>query len=116
MDLKPNLIEPGTKYFLRNTLTQCKIFRDKHINFAYNVGLVLLFLIILGVILYARYKGNISPEEKRKKMRKEKEYIFSKLTQYNDFKQKQSNNLITNLPQPDWSNNPESLILNRKIY
>ena len=47
MDLKPNLIEPGTKYFLRNTLAQCKIFRDKHINFAYNVGLAIIFFIIL---------------------------------------------------------------------
>ncbi len=115
MDLKPNLIEPGTKYFIKNTLTQCKKFRDKHINFIYNIGLILFFIIILFIILYSRYKGNITPEEKQKKLRKEKEYIFSKLKQYNDFKQKQSNNLITNLPEPDWSNNPETLILNRKI-
>ena len=116
MDLKPNLIEPGTKFFLRNTLTQCKNFRDKYINLLYNILLILMFFIILVVILYTRFKGNISPEEKQKKIRKEKEYIYSKLRQYNDFKQKQSNNLITNLPESDWSNNPESLILNRKIY
>ena len=45
---------------------------------------------------------------------KEKEYIMSKLIQLADYKKKKSQNLITNLPE--CSNNPESIILNRKLY
>jgi hypothetical protein len=116
MDNKPNLIEPGTKYFLRNTLESCKKFRERHINFIFNLTLIIGFLIVLGIILYFRFKGNINPEEKRKKLRKEKEYILTKLVQLSDYKKKKSQNLITNLPEPDFLNNPETIILNRKIY
>jgi len=114
MESNPNLIEPGTKYFLKHTLQQCKNFKDKYFNSIFNIGLVLAFLIILFLILYFRFKGNINPQEKKVKQKKEKEYIMTKLIQLSDYKRKNSQNLITNLP--DWSNNPESIILNRKIY
>ena len=39
---------------------------------------------------------------------------MTKLIQLSDYKKKSSQNLITNLP--DWSNNPEAMILNRKLY
>jgi hypothetical protein len=114
MEQSPNLIEPGTKYFLKHTLEQCKNFKDKHINFIINIGLLFIFILVVFLILYFRYKGNINPEEQKKKQRKEKEYIMSKLIQLADYKKKKSLNLITNLPE--WSNNPESIILNRKLY
>ena len=110
----PNLIEPGTKYFLKHTLERCKQYKDKCINSVFNICLFLLFLIILFLILYFRYKGNINIEQKKIKQRKEKEYIMTKLIQLTDYKKKHSENLITNLP--DWSNNPESIILNKKLY
>tara|TARA_Y100000389_G_scaffold47718_1_gene42878 strand:- start:1641 stop:1991 length:351 start_codon:yes stop_codon:yes gene_type:complete len=116
MDNKPNLIEPGTKYYLKNTLESCKKFREKHINFILNLSLISGFILILSLILYFRYKGNISLEEKNKKIKKEKEYIMTKLVQISDYKKKKSQNLITNLPEPDFYNNPETIILNRKIY
>jgi len=114
MELKPQLIEPGTKYFLKHTLVQCKNFKDKYINILVNIGLLIIFFIIITLILYFRYKGNIKPEEKKLKLKKEKEYIMTKLIQLSDYKKKQSQNLITNLPE--WNNNPESIILNRKLY
>lgn len=116
MDIKPELIEPGTKYFLRNTLESCKKFREKHINFIFNLTLIFGFFIILAIILYFRYKGNISQEEKTKKLKREKQYIMTKLIQLSDYKRKKSQNLITNLPEPEFYNNPETIILNRKIY
>ena len=114
MESKPQLIEAGTKYFLKHTLEQCKSFKDKYINLIVNIGLLVIFFIIVFLILYFRFKGNINPEEKKLKQKKEKEYIMTKLIQLSDYKKKQSQNLITNLP--DWSNNPESIILNRKLY
>lgn len=107
MDNSPNLIEPGTKYFLKHTLSECKKFKDKNFNFVFNIGLTIGFFIIVGIILFLRYKGNITNEEKKKKSRKEKEYILSKLIQISDYKKKNSLNLITNLPE--WSNNPEQI-------
>lgn len=114
MESSPRLIEPGAKYFIKHTLEQCKYFKDKYFNSLFNIGLVIGFLIILFLILYFRFKGNIKPEEKKLKQKKEKEYIMTKLIQLSDYKRKKSQNLITNLP--DWSNNPESIILNRKLY
>lgn len=107
MDNKPLLIEPGVKYFLKNTLLECNKFKEKHISFIYNIILGIAFLIICFLILYFRYKGNISPAEKRQKEKEKKEYIMTKLIQLSDYKKKSSQNLITNLPQ--WSNNPQIL-------
>tara|TARA_B100001093_G_scaffold496100_1_gene541327 strand:+ start:505 stop:849 length:345 start_codon:yes stop_codon:yes gene_type:complete len=114
MESAPQLIEPGAKYFLKHTLEHCKNFKDKYFNSLFNIGLVIGFLIIVFLILYFRFKGNIKPEEKKLKQKREKEYIMTKLIQLSDYKRKKSQNLITNLP--DWSNNPESIILNRKLY
>ena len=41
---------------------------------------------------------------------------MTKLVQLSDYKRKKSQNLITNLPEPEFYNNPETIILNRKIY
>ena len=42
-----------------------------------------LFVGILGIILYVKYKGNKSPEERYNKNLKDKQYIMSKLVYYN---------------------------------
>ena len=34
---KPILIEPGVKYFLSETLKQCKDFKDKYYNTLFNI-------------------------------------------------------------------------------
>ncbi len=112
MENKPNLIEPGVKYFLKNTLNECSKFKEKHISFLFNLTLTIGFLIVLGIILYCKYKGHITPEEIRAKQNREKEYIMTKLIQLSDYKKKTSQNMITNLP--DWSNNPEEMILGVK--
>ena len=114
MDSKPNLIEPGVKYFLKNTLNECSKFKEKHISFLVNLCLTICFILLVGIILYCKYKGHITPEEIRAKQNKEKEYIMTKLIQLSDYKKKTSQNMITNLP--DWSNSPEALILDKKTY
>jgi hypothetical protein len=106
------LIEPGAKYFLNNTLKECNKFKEKHISFLFNVGMAIAFGLVCFVLLYFRYKGNIDPAETRLKERQKKEYIMSKLIQLSDIKRKTSQDRITNLP--DWSNNPEVQILNRR--
>ena len=99
----PSLTEPGTKYYLRGTLKECRKFKDKYINLYFNLGMIVLFVAIFGSILLYRYKGNISKEEISIKNRKKKEYIISKLNQLGEIKKKQ--NMITDIPM--WVDNPE---------
>lgn len=106
--IKPHLTEPGVKYFLSQTLKECRKFKDKYQTIIFNVGLLIFLVIIIGSILYFKYKGRLTPSEIKRKNKEKQEYIFSKLQQLALVKQKQ--NMITDLPV--W-NNPEIEILNR---
>jgi hypothetical protein len=109
---KPILIEPGVKYFLNTTLQQCKIFKDRYYNFLFNLGILLMFILILSLTLYYKYKGKLSKKDEELKLRHKQEYILSKLKLMTHINK--NNNLHTDLPL--WTNNPEVQILNRKIF
>tara|TARA_B110000483_G_C17698270_1_gene352261 strand:- start:43 stop:390 length:348 start_codon:yes stop_codon:yes gene_type:complete len=111
-NLKPHLIEPGVKYFLNSTLQQCKIFKDKYYNFIYNLGIFILFILVIGGVLYYKYKGKMTKEEKESKQREKQEYILSKLKLMHNVTKNKS--LYTDLPL--WGSNPEVQILNKKIF
>jgi len=115
---KPKLIEPGVKYFFKGILKECNNYKQKNYNLFYNIFLFILFFLILGIILFYRYKGNKTSQEKYQKNLQDKQYIMSKLVYYNranlENKQRVQNNMITNLP--DFSNHPEASLLHRKIY
>jgi hypothetical protein len=64
-----------------------------------------LFTILLAGILYFKYKGKLSPEEKERKKQQEKQYILTKLNNVSaTIKMDRSKgnvthaNLITDLP------------------
>ena len=76
---KPELTEPGVKYFLHQTLKQCHIARDNFHNMIFNIGLLIGFLIILGCILLYKYKGRLTPVELEKKNKEKQQYILSKI-------------------------------------
>jgi hypothetical protein len=96
--LKPSLTELTTKYYVRNSLKEVRKFKDKYITIFVNIFLFLLFIILVGGLLYYKYKGKLSPQEKAIKNREKKLYIFQKLHQISYEKQKESQQLITNLP------------------
>ena len=64
---KPSLTEPGVKYFLNETLKQCHIVKNQFHNTVINVGLLIGFLLVLGLILLYKYKGRLTDVEKEKK-------------------------------------------------
>ena len=115
---KPKLIEPGVKYFFKGILKECNNYKQKNYNLLYNIFLFILFFSILGIILFYRYKGNKTYQEKYQKNLQDKQYIMSKLVYYNrvnlENQQRIQNNMITNLP--DFNNHPEASLLHRKIY
>jgi hypothetical protein len=98
---KPILTEPGIKYFLNETLKQCHQFKEKYNNYMFNVGILILFFVILGTILLYKYKGRMTPEEIEENELVKKRYILSKIKNYQDAKIRSQQELITGLPHWD---------------
>ena len=96
--IKPELTEIETKYYIRNSLKDVRKFKNKYITIFINLFLLLLFITFIGGLLLYKYKGKPTQEEKLLKQRQQKLYLFQKLQQYSHDKQKQQQQLITNLP------------------
>lgn len=95
---KPQLTEVGVKYFLHQSLKQCHIFKDKHNNFLFNVGLTVSFIVVVCIILFFKYKGKLTPQEQKKKAAEQQQYILSKIKNFQDAKRIAHQELITSLP------------------
>ena len=95
---KPTLVEPGVKYFLKETLKQCKEFKNKYNNLLFNIGLCVGFFFILGIILLYKYKGKLTPVEKEQKNKEKQQYILTKIKNFQDAKRIAQQELITGLP------------------
>jgi hypothetical protein len=57
---------------------------------------------VIGTILYVKYKGKPTPLEKEKKNKEKEQYILSKIKNYQDAKRIAQQELITGLPH--WDN------------
>ena len=110
----PKLTEPGVKYFLSQSLKECRKFKDRNISVLFNLSMGIILFVTIGIFLTYKYKGKPTKGELAKKNREKQEYIVSKLQQIALVKNKKSENLITDLPL--WNNHPESMILNRNIF
>ena len=115
---KPKLVAQGVKFFFKEVLKGCHNYKQSNYNSFFNISMFLFFIVVLGVILFVRYKGNKTSKSYYEKSMKDKEYIMSKLVYYNrqniDNQQKIKNNMITNLP--DYGNHVEANLLHKKIY
>jgi hypothetical protein len=99
--IKPQLTEPGVKYFLHNTLKQCHIIREKFHNLVFNVGMLIAFFIVLALILLYKYKGKLTPIELQQKNKQKQQYILSKIQNFQQAKRIAHQELITGLPNWD---------------
>jgi sortase (surface protein transpeptidase) len=100
--IKPKLTEPGIMSYLNDTLKSCHNFKTTYYNYIYNIGLFLLFLVIISLLLIYKYKGKLTPEEIRKNEEKKKKYILTKIYNYQQEKLHAQQSLITGLPH--WKN------------
>ena len=110
---KPTLTEPGVKYFLHQSLKQCHIVRDNFYNMVFNVGLLIGFLLILGLILLYKYKGKLTPAEIAIKNKEKQQYILSKIKIFQQNKRIAQQELITGLPAWD---NEYDIIHSKNVY
>lgn len=95
---KPSLTEFDTRYYIRHSLKESRKFKDKYITIFVNILFFLIFVFFLGGILLYKYKGKLTPQEKKNNEEKKKQYIFQKLHQHACDKQMKNQSLITNLP------------------
>ena len=103
----PSLVEPGAKYFLRETLKNCHIYREKYKNQLFNIGMFIGFVLVLGIILLFKYKGKPDAVDIETKEREKKQYILSRIKNYQDAKKLSQQQLITSLPH--WNNEFETV-------
>ncbi len=101
-ETKPSLTEPGVKYFINETLKQCHRFKENYYNTLVNIWIAICFFIVLAIILIFKYKGKLTPEEMEEREEKKKQYILSKIKNYQDAKLRSQQQLITGLPH--WEN------------
>lgn len=104
---KPTLVEPGTKYFLNETLVRCAKFKKEYYNNMLNIIVIIFIIISVGGILYYKYKGKPTPAEKMLKERDRKHYVLSRIKNYQDAKRLESQTLISGLPA--WENDYDEI-------
>jgi hypothetical protein len=73
----------------------------------FNIGITVLFFIILGILLIYKYKGKLTPQEIEEKEMEKKRYILSKIRNYQETKLRAQQQLITGLPH--WENEYETI-------
>jgi hypothetical protein len=95
---KPRLIEPGIKYYINEALKQSHIIQDKYNTIMFNICMLLIFIAILGGILFYKYKGKLSPHDKYIKKREQYQYVLSQIKKYQNIQNYASDNLFTQLP------------------
>tara|TARA_B100000900_G_scaffold405153_1_gene414373 strand:+ start:684 stop:1022 length:339 start_codon:yes stop_codon:yes gene_type:complete len=97
--LRPILTEPGTKYFISETLKQCNTKKIHKSIFIYNIALLLLFLLVIVLYLGYKYKTKLTPEEKQKRIQEKQNYILNKIANVFYVQNSEQERMITNLPK-----------------
>ena len=95
---QPVLIEPGIKYYLSQSLKNCRNIKDYYYNIIFNVSIFVFFILIIMIVLNYKYKGASNSYEKKIKEEKKKRYILEQIKKMQQLQKNNSMDLITNLP------------------
>jgi hypothetical protein len=93
----PVLIEAGMKDFLFNTLKQCHTNRVNVYYYIFNIGIFLLFVAVVGAILYRCSVNKPTEYERQQKLIRDQQYVMSKIRHYKDEVDNTENQHITRL-------------------
>lgn len=95
----PSLIEPNVKQFIYDKLNFSHQYKTSIQYWVFNISVFIIFISILATVLYFCRKRKLTPEEMEEKMRREQEYIVSKIRDYKMMNgQIKTYSNITNLP------------------
>ena len=93
-----HLTEPGIRAFAYETLKTCKVNKMKYYTKVLNFSLLAVFVVLVSGILFFKYKGKKTPQEKNAKKEADRLYILNRVKQVQLDRQKESNLLITDVP------------------
>jgi hypothetical protein len=99
MENYPGLTEPGVRYFLCEILKQCKEKKYALYSRIFNITIFILFVLVLGGILYYRHKGKMTEVEKKRRQKTEEVYMIEKIKSIQQKGVKNQNHIITDLPK-----------------
>ena len=94
MNTNPLLVEPTIKSIMNLQLNNCKKDKFSKNSMILNGFLFLIFIVIIGVILFIQYKGKQNVQDQINRDNKKRNYILSKLQVLQKMKESQ----ITNIP------------------
>ena len=93
-----HLTEPGIRHYFVESFKNCKEYKLQYHTWILNIVLFAVFVCSVSFVLYYKYKGKQSPALKKKKQEEDRVFIMNRIRSLQIEKQKENNNLITNLP------------------
>ena len=89
----PCLVENNIKNVLNYNLHECHEIKMKMFSFVFNLSCFFVIFILLGIILYYKYKGQKNVYEKKKKENQKRDYILYNLRKFQNIKNKCMTNI-----------------------
>jgi hypothetical protein len=74
-----SLIEPGVKSFLKLSLQNCRQVKEQYYNTIFNACTFFIFVAVIGIILFIKYKTKPSADEVEQRRQAQREYVLSQL-------------------------------------
>jgi len=93
-----NLIESNVLDIIQDKLNFCNEKKGRIRQWVFNVIGYSLFFIVVTIVLYCCRKQKMTPYEEANKLRRDQDYIMSKIKQYQTVKRPDSTSTITHLP------------------
>lgn len=84
----PSLVEPTIKVIMKQQLNVCNKDKFQKNSLVLNLVIGFIILFVISVILYIKYKGKQDIKTIKERERKKKEYILSKINNYQKMKNK----------------------------
>lgn len=102
MSFRAQLIEPSMKHYTKVILQKCKETRFKYNSFILNVGMIVLFFVIIGMILYFSKKSKEEQDSHIEERKLQKEiYIMDTLRKIKAMEKEKRGEMISNISYQD---------------
>ena len=97
----PSLVESNVKYAISESLKQAHNYKMNTYSYFLNLGVVIIFVLVFGGVLYYRYKTKPTPQEIQAKLKHDQSIIMSKIQMYQDDKKRGGYYDMTKMPFVD---------------
>ena len=77
-----HLTEQGIKQYFQDSFEKCKEYKLNYYTTVVNIGLFIVFILILGGVLYMKKKDKLTPQQKKKKEEEDRQYIIQKIKSF----------------------------------